>query len=227
MKLFITAEHAGNEIPEEVKKLFLGKEQILASHRGYDIGTFDLFEDLKKLADFSAIQKTSRMVIECNRSIGHKNLFSEITKNCDAQDKQKLIRIYYLPYRNLIEDAMRKEISLAQSVLHIALHSFTPELNDRIRHNDIGLLYDPKSKPEKEFCKKFKTFLQKENPDLIIRYNYPYLGISDGLTSYLRQKFSENYIGIELEINQKLAIDFAFPTSLKNSIKNYLKEILL
>ena len=111
-----------------------------------------------------------------------------------------------MPYRNLIEDAMRKEISLAQSVLHIALHSFTPELNDRIRHNDIGLLYDPKSKPEKEFCKKFKTFLQKENPDLIIRYNYPYLGISDGLTSYLRQKFSENYIGIELEINQKLAI---------------------
>lgn len=224
MKLFITAEHAGNEIPKEFKKLFLGKKTLLASHQGYDLGTYDLFKDLKKIADFSAIQKISRLVIECNRSIGHKNLFSNIIKPCDAMTKQSIIDNYYSDYRNSIEHAIRNEIVSKHSVLHISLHSFTPELNNHIRNNDIGLLYDPKSKDEKEFCKKFKTYFQKENPDLKIRYNYPYLGISDGFTSYLRKKFPTNYLGIEFEINQKLVKNFAFPKDLKNSLKTYFKE---
>lgn len=224
MKLFITAEHAGNSIPKEYKSLFIGKEKLLASHRGYDLGTLDLFEDLKPIADFSAIQNKSRLLIECNRSIGHKNLFSNITKSCDSQTKKALIETYYLPYRNSIEDAIRNEIQLQNSVLHISLHSFTPELNNQIRNNHIGLLYDPRSKPEKEFCNNFKTFLKTVNSELKIRYNYPYLGISDGLTSHLRKRFPVDYMGIELEINQSLVRNSAFPSDLKSSIKNFLKD---
>lgn len=33
--------------------------------------------------------------------------------------------------------------------------------------------------------------------------NYPYLGKSDGFTTSLRKQFPFQYIGIELEINQK------------------------
>jgi hypothetical protein len=36
-----------------------------------------------------------------------------------------------------------------------------------------------------------------------VRYNYPYLGKMDGFTTYLRKQFISNYIGIELEVNQK------------------------
>ena len=42
-------------------------------------------------------------------------------------------------------------------------------------------------------------------PNLRVRRNYPYAGKGDGLTSYLRQQFSPAaYVGIELEINQKI-----------------------
>lgn len=42
-------------------------------------------------------------------------------------------------------------------------------------------------------------------PQLIIHLNRPYRGNADGFTESLRQIYSEkNYLGIELEINQKL-----------------------
>ena len=37
-----------------------------------------------------------------------------------------------------------------------------------------------------------------------VRFNYPYKGTSDGLTTTLRKKFGPRYVGIEIEINQKL-----------------------
>ena len=40
--------------------------------------------------------------------------------------------------------------------------------------------------------------------NLVVRFNYPYKGISDGFTKYLRTRFTgKQYIGIELEVNQK------------------------
>jgi hypothetical protein len=36
-----------------------------------------------------------------------------------------------------------------------------------------------------------------------VRFNYPYKGTSDGLTTTLRKKFGPQYVGIEIEINQK------------------------
>jgi hypothetical protein len=37
-----------------------------------------------------------------------------------------------------------------------------------------------------------------------VRRNYPYVGYSDGLTTYLRTRFDDRqYSGIELEINQR------------------------
>ena len=43
------------------------------------------------------------------------------------------------------------------------------------------------------------------DPSLRIRRNYPYLGKADGFVTHLRRRFkSEDYIGIELEMNQAL-----------------------
>jgi hypothetical protein len=43
-----------------------------------------------------------------------------------------------------------------------------------------------------------------------VRRNYPYLGVGDGLRTALRGVFSEEeYIGIELEVNQALLVGSA------------------
>ncbi|NJW55731.1 N-formylglutamate amidohydrolase, partial [Salinimicrobium sp. CDJ15-91] len=88
-------------------------------------------------------------------------------------------------------------------VLHISVHTFTPELEGEVRTADVGLLFDPAREEEADFCKRFQKSLFKQDKELQVKFNYPYLGIDDGFTTYLRQKFPKQYLGIELEVNQK------------------------
>jgi predicted N-formylglutamate amidohydrolase len=88
-------------------------------------------------------------------------------------------------------------------------HNFHSEISRLliviIRNADIGLLYDPKSKFEKDFCRQWCKEILRYDRSLTVRFNYPYLGIADGFTSYLRAKLGKtDYCGVELEINQKL-----------------------
>lgn len=110
-------------------------------------------------------------------------------------------------------------------MLHLSLHSFTPILNGHKRNCDIGLLYDPQRINEKKFCENFKTIIQKINPSIITRKNYPYLGIGDGFTSFMRKQIPEQfYSGIEIEMNQKhFDLQGQCKTTLVNDIVEALK----
>lgn len=226
VKLILTCEHGGNNIPESFHSYFKNGEDALNSHRGYDLGAFDVFQDLKSLSDYSNFSKTSRLLIELNRSLHHTNLFSAFTKMLSKNEKTELINTFYLPYRNAVETQINQYINDNQLVLHISVHSFTPILNNIERNCDIGLLFDSSKKEEKLFCNQFKSDLKKLNSNLNIRYNYPYLGKADGFTTYLRKKFPENYIGIELEINQKFSGENSMDIHLKKMLYQALKDIV-
>lgn len=89
-------------------------------------------------------------------------------------------------------------------MVHVSCHSFTNTLSGRVRHADIGLLYDPARGGESALCAYWKSALKAAAPHLAVRRNFPYEGRYDGLTSSLRKKFSATaYLGIELELNQK------------------------
>lgn len=205
-KFIFTCEHSGNLIPDQFSELFKTNSSLLNSHSGYDIGILDVFKIFTSHFNSPTFYtEISRLLIEFNRSLHHKDLFSHITKQLDENAKQSLINNYYLPYRENIFSTINKLIKKNHKVIHIAFHSFTPILNDKIRNADIGFLYDSKSINEKLFCKKWKRNVLIVSSSVKIRFNYPYRGIADGLTSYLRKIFGyNNYIGIELEINQKL-----------------------
>jgi predicted N-formylglutamate amidohydrolase len=206
LRLLLTCEHGGNYIPATYATLFEKHQELLASHQGYDIGAKELFLELKDLAQTSFCADTSRLLVEMNRSLHHKKLFSDITKELPESEKQKILQEHYFPYREKVEDMVQDFIMAGRRVLHIAVHTFTPVLNGQERQGDIGLLYDPKRCGEQTFCRAWKKKLQQLDPDLLVRYNYPYLGISDGFPTYLRRKFTDQqYIGIELEVNQKFA----------------------
>jgi predicted N-formylglutamate amidohydrolase len=203
MKVVLTCEHGGNEIPVHQQHLFSLNKQILHTHKGLDLGALDLFNRLKPLADFSKASTTSRLLIELNRSLHHKNLFSDYSKTLSTSEKKELIASYYLVYRNEVENSIRSYIKEGNEVLHISVHSFTPILNSIERNCDIGLLYNSSHTKEKAFCNLLKKKILAQNSLLNVRYNYPYLGKMDGFTTYLRKQFISNYIGIELEVNQK------------------------
>ncbi|GAB3202090.1 putative N-formylglutamate amidohydrolase [Pontibacter aydingkolensis] len=224
LKLLLTCEHGGNDIPIAYQSLFQGNQDVLRSHAGYDIGALELYNELEPLADISFYSETSRLLVELNRSLHHKKLFSEYTQNLANSDKNFILKNYYYPYRDKVEQLVQDFVMAGRQVLHIAVHSFTPVLNGEERHADIGLLYDPKRKGEQQFCREWRQAITNQNPNLLVRNNYPYLGISDGFPTYLRKRFKEKeYLGIELEVNQKFPKGNAQDW---NALKIVLKESL-
>ncbi len=206
MQLFLTCEHGGHEIPKSYTKYF-SDHAVLSSHRGWDIGALKAARHLSVALGAPLYHATiSRLLVELNRSIQHPKLFSDFTSVLKPAEKKQLLEEYYFPYRNEVERKI-KETAADATVLHISVHSFTPILHGQARNAAIGLLYDPRRPDEKQFCQQLKTSLLEELPDLKIRLNYPYRGTSDGFTTYLRKRFAKNYIGIELEINQKNLIE--------------------
>ena len=92
-------------------------------------------------------------------------------------------------------------------MIHLSSHSFTPELNGRVRVADVGLLYDPARQGEAALCARWKASLAAIAPQFRVRRNYPYAGKGDGLTRDLRLRFSRRaYVGIELEVNQQIVL---------------------
>ena len=226
MKFLLTCEHGGNEIPEEYQKYFINAGDVLNSHRGYDPGALDMFFFLQDLANYSFYNTTSRLLIEPNRSLHHPALFSEFTKYLSSKEKKGLVDGFYLPYRNSVEALISKILEKGEKLLHVSVHSFSPELDGSIRNTDIGLLFDPKNAEEKNYCKILKKELLLHGPQFKVRFNYPYLGKADGFTTYLRKKYPKNYLGIELEINQKYSVDNKMEAALKDRIFQALNNSL-
>lgn len=216
-------------IPKQYAGYFGKAAEDLNSHKGIDFGALDVFGILSgKFADFSLSSKVSRLLVEVNRSINSLSLFSAYSQQMPVKAKEKILNNYYHPYRKKITDKVKEFVYSGNNVLHISVHSFTPVLNGEIRKNDIGLLFDPDNKMEQYCCNAWKKTIEKIRPDMVVMFNYPYLGTTDGLTKTLREAFPEKYAGIELEINQKYyannSMDKDIVRVIELSIEKALKE---
>jgi predicted N-formylglutamate amidohydrolase len=200
----ITCEHGGNRIPAPYRRLFRGQRALLDSHRGYDPGSLVMAKALASGFGAPLVASTvSRLLIDLNRSIGHPQLFSVVTRAAPAQSRAQIVEQHYWPYRTQVERLVGQAVARGHRVIHISSHSFTAELDGRVRGADVGLLYHPGRRGEAEVCARWKDSLAALASDLRVRRNYPYAGKGDGLTSHLRLRFAQSdYVGIELEVNQ-------------------------
>lgn len=204
----ITCEHGGNRIPTRYRPLFRGHEALLDSHRGYDPGALVMARELARAFGAPLVASTvSRLVVDLNRSIGHPQCLSTATRGASRTLRAEIVERHYLPYRAQVERLVGRSVSRGRRVIHVASHSFTPELDGRVRGADVGLLYDPGRHAEVDLCARWKTALVAMAPQLRVRRNYPYAGKGDGLTRYLRMHFPPGaYVGVELEVNQGIVL---------------------
>jgi predicted N-formylglutamate amidohydrolase len=204
-ELLISCEHGGNRVPARYHAVFAGAERALASHRGYDPGALELAREFaRRLRAPLVYSQTSRLLIELNRSLGHRQSFSAYARRLNPRVRRELVARYYTPYRNAIAARVKRGIARGRCVVHLSCHSFTPRLRGVVRTADIGMLFDPRRPGEAALCKEWRQALMTENAGLRVRHNYPYRGAADGLTTDLRRRFGARaYIGIELEVNQK------------------------
>lgn len=205
-QLVISCEHGGRAVPPAYAALFSGHKALLDSHRGWDPGALEVGRQLAAaLAVPLHAATTTRLLVDLNRSIGHRQLFSEITRALPQQQRQDIVDRYYRPHRRRVEAEIARLIASGRRVIHIASHSFTPTLDDVVRQADIAWLYDPRRPGEVAFARAWLQAFARLAPELRLRRNYPYRGRADGLTAKLRKRFVDAaYVGIELEVNQSL-----------------------
>ena len=204
----ITCEHGGNTVPARYRALFRGQESVLASHRGHDPGALVMARQLARSLGAPLVSSTiTRLLVELNRSPGHRQMFSDMTRGLPPEALAAIVARYYQPYRSRVELLVGSAIAAGRRVVHVSSHSFTPALDGVTRNADVGLLYDPRRAPERALCARWKDAVFTLDSTLRVRRNYPYAGKGDGLTKYLRSRFpARRYIGIELEVNQRIAL---------------------
>ncbi len=201
--VIVTCEHGGNRIPRRYARAFRGKDALLATHRGWDIGAARVaVEVADRVGAPLFVATTSRLVVDLNRSVSHPKLFSDVTRAFTVDERRRILDEHYVPHRAAVEHAVARGRAGGHSVVHLAIHSFTPALDGDVRRADIGLLYDPSHRAERSVCDALHLALASLAPDLVVRRNYPYLGISDSFPTALRRAYTR-YAGIEIEFNQK------------------------
>jgi len=207
IRLIFSCEHGGHQVPARHAKLFFRQEALLASHRGWDPGALTLAKALARTFDAPLhASTTTRLLVDLNRSPGHAQQFSEITRDLPPAERHAIASRYYEPHRQRLEAAIAAHVAAGEQVIHIASHSFTPVLDGAVRRADVAWLYDPRRRSEFRVSRHWRRSLQMRRHDLQLRLNYPYRGRSDGLTMRFRRRFSDDsYVGIELEVNQRFA----------------------
>ncbi|HEY1460315.1 MAG TPA: N-formylglutamate amidohydrolase [Casimicrobiaceae bacterium] len=226
ISLIVSCEHGGNRIPAPYRHLFADAQALLATHRGYDAGALDMARRLARAFDAPLVISTvSRLLVDLNRSAGHRALYSERSRALSAIQRESVLAAHYRPYRDRVESTVERAIATGRCVVHISSHSFTPMLDGERRNADVSLLYDPKRPGERALCDRWSKSLGSRIDPLKVRRNYPYQGRNDGLTSHLRRRFAPGlYIGVELEMNQKHVRDGRIPAALVRAVIESLRE---
>jgi predicted N-formylglutamate amidohydrolase len=204
--LLLTCEHGGNRIPRQYAVLFRGARAELESHRGWDPGALALAQMLSRELRAPLLSTSwSRLLVEANRSLHNPRLWSKRTRALPKAEREQILERYWRPHRSEVETAVARSVRRGARVVHVAVHSFTPRLRGEVRNADVGLLYDSGRARETALARRWKASLRVSAARLRVRYNYPYRGGSDGLTTSLRRQHAPaSYLGLELEVNQAL-----------------------
>lgn len=195
-------------MPAPYRALFDGHDAVLNTHRGWDPGALQLAREMAGAVDAPLFRSTTtRLLVDLNRSLGARDIWSEFTRALPAAVRREIVERHYRPHRDAVEGWVSAAVDAGHDVVHLASHSFTPELDGHVRTADVGLLYDSRRPREAAFSTAFIDALRRRRPELRLRRNYPYNGNSDGLCYRLRRRHpADCYIGIELEVNQQFAI---------------------
>jgi predicted N-formylglutamate amidohydrolase len=208
LTVLLSCEHGGNQVPAKYRQLFAPHRELLQTHRGWDPGTKQLAERWQRELDCELhVATVTRLLVDLNRSANHRSVFSEITADLPVAEKQKLLDVFHTPHRQRVIDSVAKAVKAGRRVLHVGVHSFTPQLNGVVRNADVSLLYDPASSWESELSNRWRESLRALKVEPRVRLNYPYRGNTDGLTTTLRKLFpAGTYAGIEIEVNQTIPL---------------------
>src|SRR3982751_7131735 len=133
-RLVITCERARSVVRERYRPLFDGREHLLPTHRGWDPGALLLAREMAERFDAPLYyEETTRLLVDLNRSVGNPELHSEATHHLSLRERREILDVYYHPHRKRVAAAVAEAVRTSDDrIVHIASHSFTPELNGHV-----------------------------------------------------------------------------------------------
>ncbi|MBW2473982.1 MAG: N-formylglutamate amidohydrolase [Deltaproteobacteria bacterium] len=226
--LLLTCEHAVNAVPERWQHLFQGNTEVLETHLGWDRGAAKLAQTLaRELSAPCFMAQVSRLLLDHNRSPHNRMLWSEFSRDLSPPEKTLLLEDFYHPFRDQAGSWLAARHGNGERLVHIAVHSFTPVLDSKVRDIDVGLLYDTARPDEAFFADIWRSRLLASKPTLKVRFNVPYRGRSDCHGKTYRYMYgSRDYVFIELEINQALVADEQGWKAFRKLVTESLRETL-
>lgn len=173
--LLLVCEHAGNAIPESLGDLGV-PDNIIESHRGWDIGAAALAKTLSERLDAPLVlQRYSRLVIDGNRPPDGPHAVPEISDGVAVPANQGLNRndqaaragAIFQPFDAAVADVFARH----PRCLALAIHSFTESLDGQPpRPWHAGFL----ARKDLETSMRIKGHLEAKAPDLTLAINQPY-----------------------------------------------------
>ncbi|MDP3491870.1 MAG: N-formylglutamate amidohydrolase [Hyphomonadaceae bacterium] len=145
----IVGDHAGRAIPLKLDGLGLDPAS-LDLHIAWDIGVAGLGEILAEKLDACFISQTySRLVIDCNRSLADASSIAASSDGIDipgnanigAADRLERQCAIHRPYHDAISAELARRAARSQPTLLVALHSFTPVMQQFQRPWQFGILH--------------------------------------------------------------------------------------
>jgi predicted N-formylglutamate amidohydrolase len=141
----LVCDHASERVPERLGTLGL-EPDLLTDHIGWDPGAAGVARRLTAQLDCPLVLSGySRLVIDCNRPLGHADSIAErsaglsIPGNLGLSPSERSIRIdaLFRPYHDAIAGLLDRRSH--RPTLLISIHSFTPVLNGQLRPWHIGI----------------------------------------------------------------------------------------
>lgn len=170
----LLCEHAGRLVPRRLGDLGVS-EQILRSHRGWDIGAEAVARGVAERLDAPLVlQRYSRLVIDCNRppdcntAIPHVSDGADVPGNLglSAAEREQRITEIFAPM-NL---ALTELFGASPRRFGFSIHSFTPRMHGQARPWQAGFL----ARSDTDTPAALLEAVQALAPDLSLAINEPY-----------------------------------------------------
>lgn len=204
--MVVTCEHASARIPRPLRTSAADR-RWLDSHWALDIGAASVARELvRRTESIGILARFSRLVCDANRPIDADFWIREqienhaLSFNDALTDAERARRrdTYWESYHDTVDQQLAHALDSGSDVLLLAVHSFTPELEDEKRDMELGILFDRYD----AVAKRLAGLLR--DADFRTALNEPYSGLSGMIFAAQRHGTMHGVVYLEIEIRQDL-----------------------
>ncbi len=208
--LVLSCEHATCSVPEWHRERFKGSEEVLTSHLGWDPGALNLGQAFAmKFHTPLTHGEVTRLLIDLDLAPDNPQRFSKFVGDLSEDQLTRMHDRHHGSYLDALRQRIDSGIEVSPPVVHLSVHTFSPESELSPPNTDIGVLCDSGRAQEMVLSNAWVVDMRTGAPDLAITENPPLRGGAAELLHLLRHEYDpDSYLALRLEVSQSFFLIF-------------------